>query len=121
MGGPSISPGRPWLSRSWRMGPGDFRSPTFLSVSPDLLPKTDIPASPSWIRNAVAKALSERRAIKDFGRSVEFGHNDHGSAHRSHRQGFETRMVFQSHRPVHHGNGNFDRGDRVSRRSRLSR
>src|SRR5271170_3587980 len=80
-GGPSISPGRPWLSRSWRMGPGDFRSTTFLSVSPDLLAKTDIPASPSWLRDAIAKALSETRAMKAFSQSVELGHNDYRPAH----------------------------------------
>src|SRR5271155_575474 len=116
MGGPSISPGRPWLSRSWRMGPGDFRSTTFLSVSPDLLAKTDIPASPSWLRDAIAKALSETRAMKAFSRSVELGHNDHRPAHRSARQGFEARMVLQSHRPARHGNGNVDFGVRISHR-----
>src|SRR5271155_573603 len=100
MGGRSISPGRPWLSRSWRMGPGDFRSTTSLSVSPDLVAKTqgaDIPASPSWVRDAIAKAHSETRAKKAFSQSVELGHNDHRPAHRSSRQGFEAPLVLQSH------------------------
>jgi len=50
-GGRSISPGRRWLSRSWRTGQGDFRLTTSSSVSRGFLAKiegADSPASQAW-------------------------------------------------------------------------